>query len=390
MNNEFYNNFDDKKQKSSKSSTILVPFISGALGAGLVVSVIFGVTPIKEKLISNHPIAVPSIETSATSQISLSQYSDTSIYAANKVLPSIVGIEVNFTVDSIFFKGQTQTAKGSGIIISDDGYILTNNHIISSADSSSFYEVSKANSVKVSLYNDKTKYDAKIIGLDQQTDLAVIKIDKKDLTPAELGNSDSLSIGEFVLAIGSPLGLESSVTAGIVSALNRNIDSPDGSNYVVIQTDCAINAGNSGGALVNSDGKVIGINTLKFAGNGIEGMGFAIPINRTTKIVADLIKNGKVLRPFIGIAGKDLSKEEAEHYNLPLGIYIQDVEIKSSAEASGLKVGDVITAIDKTEIKTMKELNDIKNQKSIGDTIVLTVFRDGKSIDVSLKLKEKP
>jgi len=158
--------------------------------------------------------------------------------------------------------------------------------------------------------------------MDPETDLAVIKIDATGLIAANLGDSDTLKIGEFVLAVGNPLGMQSSVTSGIISAINRNVKSSDGTEYVAIQTDAAINAGNSGGALVNSFGEVIGLNTLKLSGTGVEGMGFAIPINDTIDIYNQLIKNGKVLRPYIGISGIDLDEATAKKYDLPVrGIY---------------------------------------------------------------------
>lgn len=339
---------------------------------------------------TSNDLAITTSTGPSAKQISLSDYSDTAVYAANKALPSIVGIQVEFTVNSYFTRNQTSTAQGSGIIISSDGYILTNNHIISSSDSSLYYEVSEANSIKVSLYNDDKEYEAKIIGTDVQTDLAVIKIEKDGLVAAELGDSSSALIGEFVLAVGNPLGLQSSVTSGIISALNRSITTEDGTTYVVIQTDCAINSGNSGGALINSDGKIIGINTLKLSGTGVEGMGFAIPINDTIKVYTELIENGKVLRPFIGISGVDLSANRANYFGLPQGVYVQSIEISSAAEAAGLKIGDVITAVDGTEIKTMQELNAIKNEKNIGDSIVLTITREGKQQEISLVLKEQP
>ena len=221
------------------------------------------------------------------SQISLSNYSDTAVYAANKILPSIVGIKLEYTVNNAMLQmfGQsgtsTATATGSGIIISEDGYILTNNHVVSSSTSNnndSFYQVSEASKLTVTLFNDSTEYEAKIVGKDEETDLAVIKIDKTGLSKAEFADSDSIKVGEFAMAVGNPIGMESSVTCGIVSAVNREVTDSDGKKYTLIQTDAAINSGNSGGALVNSEGKVIGINTLKLSGTGIEGMGFAIPI----------------------------------------------------------------------------------------------------------------
>ncbi|HAS79085.1 MAG TPA: hypothetical protein DCS38_05230 [Ruminococcus sp.] len=180
-------------------------------------------------------------------------------------------------------RGQTSTASasGSGIIISEDGYILTNNHIVSTSSSESYYEVSEATKLTVTLFNDDTEYEAKIIGTDEQTDLAVIKIEKTGLSKAEFADSDNIKVGEFAMAVGNPLGMQSSITCGVISAVNREVTDTEGKKYNLIQTDAAINSGNSGGALVNSEGKVIGINTLKLSGTGIEGMGFAIPINST-------------------------------------------------------------------------------------------------------------
>lgn len=324
--------------------------------------------------------------------VSLNSYSDTATFAANKILPSIVGITVEYTVTSNFMHGISQlaSAEGSGIIMSTDGYILTNNHIINSADSSIYYEVSEATKVYVYLYNDETPYEAQIIGTDEETDLAVIKIEKEGLTAAEVADSSTIKIGEFAMAVGNPLGMESSVTSGIISAVDRVVDSGDGNTFTLIQTDAAINSGNSGGALVNSEGKVIGINTLKLSGTGIEGMGFAIPINDTLNIYKDLIDHGKVLRPYIGIAGIDLDERTAQYYNLPVGIYVKQIQSNSPASSSDIKTGDVITAIDSTEVTTMDELNKIKNTKNIGDKISLDVSRSGKKEKIEITLGEEP
>ena len=307
--------------------------------------------------------------------------------------PSIVAISVEYSVSSIFNRTQrTSSAKGSGIIISEDGYILTNNHVINSASSSnnSFYEISKANKVTVKLYNDDTEYKGEIIGTDSQTDLAVIKIDKTDLTAAELGDSSSVQVGEFTMAIGSPLGLDNSVTAGIVSAVNREVSDEDGNKYVAIQTDAAINSGNSGGALVNSKGQVIGVNTLKLSGTGVEGVGFAIPINSTKEIYEQLIQYSKVKRPYIGITGYDLDEETAKQNNLVIGIYVKSVDDFSAAEKAGIKIGDVIIEAEGKKITKMDELNEIKTEKQIGDTIKLKVSRDGKEKSVTVTLQEQP
>lgn len=230
------------------------------------------------------------------------------------------------------------SASGSGIIISDDGYILTNNHIVATSSSESYYQVSDANKVTVTLYNDDTEYEAKIVGKDEQTDLAVIKIEKTGLSKAEFADSDSIKVGEFAMAVGNPLGMQSSITCGVVSAVNREVTDSDGKKFTLIQTDAAINSGNSGGALVNGEGKVIGINTLKLSGTGIEGMGFAIPINSTTDITSQLIQYSKVKRPYIGISGVDLDEKTAKVYNLVVGVYVKSIEDFSAAEKQELRL----------------------------------------------------
>lgn len=396
MDDNFYQKFDGEGNKSKSSlSNIFVPFISGVLGSSLVIGTCFGVPNIRNKILTSNTTentsnsSVITHVSSTPTQISLKNYSDTAVYAANKVLPSVVGISISYNV-SIFGRTQTAEATGSGVIISKDGYILTNNHVVSSSDSSYYYEVSDATSVTVSLYGSDETYEAKIIGADELTDLAIIKIEADNLTPAELGDSSSVKVGEFVLAIGNPLGLDTSVTSGIISALDRDVTAEDGTTYHVMQTDCAINSGNSGGALVNSNGQVIGINTLKLSGTGIEGVGFAIPVNDTIEVYEQLINHGKVLRPYIGISGSNLSEATAKRYNLPIGVYVEDISQNSGASNSDLKKGDVITQIDGQNITTMNELNDIKNNKKIGDTITLKVYRSGEYIDVQIILTEMP
>ncbi len=391
---------DKPKKKSNFVKNIVLPFFSGVVGCAVVLGTCFGVPTIRNQIMgnTNSNTSNNSFNTQSTGhvdQVSLSNYSDTSVYVANKILPSIVGIQIEYNVTSMFsiFGGSqssTATASGSGIIISDDGYILTNNHVVSSNESGSYYQVSEATKVTVSLFNNETKYDATIVGTDEQTDLAVIKIDATGLTPAEFADSDSIKVGEFAMAVGSPLGLQSTITCGVVSAVSREVTYSDGKTYTLIQTDAAINAGNSGGALVNSEGNVIGVNTLKLTGNDVEGMGFAIPINSTTDITSQLIKYSKVRRPYIGITGMDLNSETAKKNNLVEGIYVKNVETFSSAEKGGIKIGDVIIKANGKDIKTMDELNEIKNSLSIGDEMTITVNRDGKKIDVTITLGEQP
>lgn len=388
-----------KKEKNNKSGfgkTVVIPFISGLVGGTLILGTCLGVPTIRNSILGNQNSNISnSLNTYTginTDIISLKEYSETGIQVAAKVLPSVVGIKVEFPVSSIFNIGTTTaTSSGSGVIISEDGYILTNNHVVSSSSSSStysYYEIGEASKVTVYLYNDETAYEGTIIGTDNQTDLAVIKIDKEGLTAATLGDSDSVQVGEFAMAIGNPLGMQSSVSAGIVSAVNREVTT-DGVTYHTIQTDTAINSGNSGGALVNSKGEVIGINTLKLSGTSVEGLGFAIPINDTKQIYEQLIEFKKVKRPYIGITGRNLTEALAKANNLPVGIYIVSIDDFSSAEKAGLKIGDVILEADGNSVSTMNELNEIKNKHQIGDTMKLKINRNGTEQEVELILQEQ-
>ena len=391
---------EKKENKTSYgfAKNIAVPFLSGVLGAGIVLGTCLGVPGIRENLVgSNNKSSVTAstnntgtTQTINTTQISLEKYSETGMAVAAKVQPSIVGIKVEYTVNSIFMNKQgTAEAEGSGIIISEDGYILTNNHVINSGSTSSYYEIGTASKVSVYLYNDETEYEAKVVGTDAQTDLAVIKIEKTGLAAAEIGDSDSVNVGEFAMAIGNPLGMQSSVTGGIISAVNREVTDSDGKKYKLIQTDAAINSGNSGGALVNSQGQVIGVNTLKVSATGVEGMGFAIPINSAKSVYEQLIQYKKVKRPYIGLTGRDLNEETAKRNNLVEGIYVVSVDEYSAAEKAGVKSGDVIVKADGKDIKTMDELTEIKNTHSIGDEMTITVNRNGKTKDLTLTLQEQ-
>ena len=409
MENNFKNIFEEepRRRRHGFKNNVIVPFLSGVIGCSVVIGTCFGVPSIKAKIMGESSSAQTSSSvTSVTDSIagsvdfvSLSSYSDTAVYAANKILPSIVGIEVTYNVTqnnmfSMFGYGGGETtseatASGSGIIISSDGYILTNNHVVNSKAESTFYSISDATSVRVTLSSgDKKTYDAKIIGKDSQTDLAVLKIEAKGLTAAEFADSDKVKIGEFSMAVGNPLALGTTITCGVVSAVNREVNDDDGNKFICIQTDAAINSGNSGGALVNSKGQVIGINTLKVSSTGVEGIGFAIPINSTVKVIDELKTYSKVRRPFIGIGGRDLTEEVAKVHNLVEGVYVASVEQFSAAEKAGLKVGDVITTFDGTKVKTMDELNEIKNKHAIGDKVKLSIFRDGKTQEIELTLGE--
>ena len=403
------NKYNEKKvkNKSGFGKTVLLPFFSGVVGCALVIGTCFGVPSIRSAIMNDSEGSLSNTSNNSNessgyvSQIALSNYSDTAVYAANKILPSIVGIKVEYTVNNpvlaMFGQNSTSsaTATGSGIIISEDGYILTNNHVIStsstdSSNSNSYYQISEASKITVTLFGDTTEYEASIVGKDEETDLAVIKIDKTGLTKAEFADSDSIKVGEFAMAVGNPVGMDSTVTCGIVSAVNREVTDSDGKTYTLIQTDAAINSGNSGGALVNSEGKVIGINTLKLSGTGIEGIGFAIPINSTTDVTSQLIEYSKVKRPYIGITGMDLTEELAKANNLVVGVYVKSVEDFSSAAKAGIKPGDVIIEADGTKVTTMDDLNKVKNSHKIGDEMKIKVNRDGQERELTVTLGEQP
>ncbi len=330
----------------------------------------------------NYFISAPTPSTSLNLTEDLPEGALSTAQIAEKVSPSVVGIVSKVKGFAFFYNQETVSENtGSGIIISSDGYIMTNNHVISSASS-----------VQVKLNSGET-YDATLVGTDSDTDLAVIKIDATGLTPAVLGDSDSLMVGEKAIAIGNPLSpdLAGTVTEGIVSALNRSI-TVDGVTYNLLQTDAAINSGNSGGALVNQFGQVIGINSVKISSAGVEGLGFAIPINDAKPIINDLMSFGYVKgRPFIGVSLKELTRELAYYNNLPVseGLYVMEVTEGAAADLAGILRGDIITACEGEKVTTVTELNNIRDQHKAGDTITLSLNRDGKDMEISLTLSEK-
>jgi len=276
---------------------------------------------------------------------------------------------------------QVQKGLGSGVIVSKEGYILTNNHVVEGADE-----------LKVTL-SDKRAFEAKVVGRDPLTDLAVVKIEGKDLPVAKLGDSDEIQVGDIVYAIGNPFGLTSTVTQGIVSALGRKVgvirDSFGIENF--IQTDAVINPGNSGGPLVNIRGEVIGINTaIATSSSHYEGYGFAVPINLAKKIMRDLIDKGKVVRAFLGIAMSDINEDMAKALGLerPRGVLVQEI-IGKPAEKAGIKPGDVIIEIDGQEINRANQVQTIVAQKSPGDKMSIKLIRNGKEKKIEVTLGER-
>lgn len=320
--------------------------------------------------------------------------------AVDQVMPAVVGISSEFKMSQNTgysgwpFGQQTQTtpatATGTGIIMTSDGYIITNAHVIKETE----YGYGLASSVSV-LLSDKTEYEATIKGYDEDTDIAVLKVDANNLTAAQFGNSDDLKVGELVIAIGNPLGFElfGSVTCGIVSALNREVTIND-KDMKLIQTDAAINSGNSGGPLVNSYGQVIGINSAKMSSTmssdaTVEGLGFAIPMSHAKTIIDDLINYGYVKgRPQIGISVTDIDEYISSLYNMPVGVYVRSVTPNGAADEAGIKEGDIIIGINGDVIKTSTELNKKKDEFNAGDKITLNVSRSGFDIDIDVVLQE--
>ncbi len=307
---------------------------------------------------------------------------------AKKVGPSIIGIRM--TVNSSrrnYFGTSSSQSEGSGIIISKDGYIMTNYHVVSSADPKSGVS---ANTVLEVFLPDGRNAKATFKGGDSKTDLAVIKVDFNNLPVAELGDSSKLEVGELAVAIGNPLGMEfaGSVTVGVVSALNRTVEMEE-KTMNLIQTDAAINAGNSGGALVNSQGQVVGINSVKISASGVEGLGFAIPINDVKPIVDQLILYGYVKgRPAIGITPFEITDTISKLYSVPKGIYIQDVSTGSGAFKAGIQTGDILVAMGGSPIETLADLDKIMEGYKPGDTVSVTIVRNNAKTNLKLTFDE--
>ena len=302
------------------------------------------------------------------------------VYAQN--VNSTVGIRTSITTN--YWGYQTQAAAaGSGFILSADGYILTNYHV-----------VEDSNSITVSLY-DGTEYDATLVGCDESNDIAVLKIDAEGLTPVVLGDSDNLNVGDQVVAIGNPLGeLTFSLTTGVVSALNREVTLSSNVTMNLIQSDCAINAGNSGGALFNLYGEVIGITNAKYSSSSssseasIDNIGFAIPLNHVKNIVKSIIETGSITKPYIGVTVSSVSSE-AQGYGLPTGAAVRSVEADSPAAKAGLEENDIITEVDGTAINSSTELVNYVGEKTPGDELTFKVYRQGEELELTVTIGEK-
>ncbi len=387
----------DKKSKGEKKPHVFRACIASALTASVLTGAIFcGVTVAFNNNSSNTASGITSQQTqtvaSTNSSISTTTLDNTTTKQAltipeivDKCGSSVVGVINKTTVQSQKYydpftgryyyytdpstEGETETqGTGSGIIISEDGYIVTNQHVIEDAT-----EISV-------ILNTGEEYTAELIGQDEKTDLAVLKIEASvELNAAELGDSTTVKVGELAVAIGNPLGQElaGTTTAGIVSAVNRTM-TVDNRTYNLIQTDAAINAGNSGGALINQYGEVIGINSVKVSSSDVEGIGFAIAISEAKPIIEELIEQGHVTRPLVGVSIRETA----------YGLFVASVTEGSGAEKAGMQVKDMIISVDGVEVSSVQEINAIRDTKQPGDEMVFQIVRNGQSMEITVTLGE--
>ena len=352
--------------------------LGGAVGGGIV----WGVSNSGEEDSTTINVSDRTVSQVAVNKVDgQTEMSDAEVYAAN--VNSVVSINVTGTSGTNWFGQPVQTASaGSGFILTSDGYIVTNYHVVGDAQT-----------IQVTLYSGDT-YDAQYVGGDEDYDIAVIKIEATGLQAVTLGNSEELNVGDHVLAIGNPLGeLTFSMSGGMVSSVNRAIN-VSGTPFHMIQTDTSINPGNSGGPLLNTAGEVVGIVSAKYSssnGKAVEGIGFAIPINDVRAIVQDIIDNGYVTnKAYLGVTAGTVNAQMAQQGGLAQGVYLYAVDPGGAAAAAGLQVGDVITRIDGTEIRTMTDLSAAKKSYTAGDTARFTVVRGGQSLPITVTWGAEP
>ncbi|MDD5747858.1 MAG: trypsin-like peptidase domain-containing protein [Actinomycetota bacterium] len=371
--------------------TALVGGLVGALVVLLLLPWAFGVSPIdlmtgklkKSSSSENTPKEVIKVVSPTEGAVDVSSI-------AKKVTPSIVNIDTRTAPQRTFlFEIEPQEGTGSGVIFSSDGYILTNNHVVESAEE-----------ITVTLANGE-ELKGKKVGADPETDIAVVKVEKNDLPALEVGNSDNLIVGQLVLAVGSPFGFEQSVTSGIVSALHRDVSAVSRNQSAqssvlladLIQTDAAINPGNSGGALCDSSGRLVGINTvIASSSGGSEGVGFSIPINTARKVADDIIAGKPISHPYLGVQGQSIGERIAKRLNLPVskGAYVTGVFPDGPADKAGIKRGDIIVEFEGKPIESMDELVAEVRKKNVGDKAKLVFYSGNEKKSVEVTLAEKP
>ena len=371
-------------KKEKKHNKVLLRVLAGvgvvALGFG---SGIGGAVVASRAGLTGNQVVVQEVQRDTSTDASNTGSTDGTSMTMQQIAavasPSVVAITTEqMSSSQTWFGGYyVQSGAGSGVIISQDGYILTCAHVVSGATS-----------VKVQLNGSDQSYDATVVGVDSTSDIAVLKIDATGLTPAVIGDSDKLAVGETTVAVGNPLGtLSNTVTQGIVSALNRQVTVED-NNMTLIQTDTSISPGNSGGGLFNANGELIGVVNAKSSYSEAEGIGFAIPINTAMDIAQQLIENGAVARPVLGVSILDIQDSStAQQYGVSaLGVYVADVTKGGGAEAAGVQRGDRIIAIDDTAVSSTSTVKSYLADKQVGDTVTLQVERDGKVLTLNVTL----
>lgn len=370
-----YKNVESKNRKGGKIAALIAgALVCAMLGGTIGGAGVYYLTKNNNSSLGGSKKSIsydPPTFTSATSKDGVLSATE----AVKRISPAVVGVAVKSISRNSFLDIKEQDGIGSGFIINEEGYVVTNYHVINGASE-----------VKIIL-NDGKEVNAKVINYDADQDIAVVKITDKMKVPgvAVLGNSDALQAGEDVIAMGNPLGKEFSqtVTKGVVSSADRVIKTEKGVDTHYIQTDTAINPGNSGGPLINAKGEVIGINSAKKVGEGIEGIGFSIPINKVRERLDVLSK--PILK--LGIVIRDIDDKTAKANGLEEGVYVREIEEFSAAEKAGLKIGDLIVKVDGKRIKTSKELNDLKNKHKEGEVVNLAVIRDNKEVNIQIKLQ---
>ena len=368
----------EKKQKKHTTKLVVLALLFSLAGsiAGAGISMLF-----QKRIEQQAKQSITQIQAAERDEVVLETVetgelmTSAQVYAQN--VNSTVGITTSITTNYWGFQ-TTSAASGSGFIITEDGYILTNYHVIQGSSG-----------ITVSLYDGST-YPAELIGYDASNDIAVIKVEAENLTPVIIGDHNKMYVGDTVVAIGNPLGeLTFSLTQGVISAKDRTVTLSTGSTMKLLQTDCSINSGNSGGALFNLYGEVVGITNAKYSNNGssseasIENIGFAIPIGDVMPIVESIIENGYVAKPYIGISVTNVS-EETQSYGLPQGAAVVEVTEGSPAQEGGLQKNDIITALNGEEITGSQDLIDKVGSCQIGDTLTLTVYRKGETVTITI------
>ncbi len=346
--------------------------IGGGIGSIVTFNYIKNNLPYYSTNINNNEAQI--VNVSKVIELEQSQIID----VAEKVSPAVVKISTTQVVSDLFFSYET-SGLGSGYLISPNGEIVTNNHV-----------VSDAKKITVTL-SDGSEYDATIIGTDPSSDIALIKIDGKDLPNLSFGDSSTLKVGQSVIAIGNPYGLDHTVTTGVISALERSLTFDDGTTLVgVIQTDAAINPGNSGGPLLTLTGDVIGMNTA--IQQSAQGIGFAISSSTIIKVISDIKLFGKVIWPFLGISGVSITNDIAKRNNLPTnkGVLVVSVYPGTSAANAGLKAYDIITKFDGNDVTSVQEITKYLRQHNVGDKVKIEIYRDNKKMELEITLMEKP